>query len=69
MINPYTQHKWIQGTRLAAIMLAFAALAIALVAAPARANAQSPQEMMNRLVQSDNDAATRAFTQARSFLD
>jgi HEAT repeat protein len=50
-------------------MLAFAALAIALVAAPARANAQSPRDMMSRLVQSDNDAATRAFTQARSFLD
>lgn len=69
MIQPNTQHRWIPQARLAALMLAFAALAIALVAAPARANAQSPRDMMSRLVQSDNDAATRAFTQARSFLD
>ncbi|HYH85068.1 MAG TPA: HEAT repeat domain-containing protein [Pyrinomonadaceae bacterium] len=69
MIHPYTQHRWIQGTRLTALMLGFAALGIALVAAPARANAQSPRDMISRLVQSDNDAATRAFTQARSFLD
>ena len=69
MIHPNTQDKLIRASRLAALMLASAALAIALVAAPARANAQSPRDMVNRLVQSDNDAATRAFTQARSFLD
>lgn len=69
MIHPNTQIKLIRGSQLAALMLAAAAFAIALVAAPARANAQSPRDMMSRLVQSDNDAATRAFTQARSFLD
>lgn len=69
MIHPNIHAKLIRGSRLAAFMLAYAALAIALVAAPARANAQSPRELMNRLVQSNNDAATRAFTQARSFLD
>jgi HEAT repeat protein/outer membrane protein assembly factor BamD (BamD/ComL family) len=68
MIHPNAQHKRMQGTRLAALMIAFAALAIVLVAAPARANAQSPRDMMNRLVQSDNDAAARAFTQAQSFI-
>ena len=69
MINPNAQNRLIAATRIAALMLVFAALAVALVAAPARANAQSPRDMINRLVQSDNDAATRAFTQARSFLD
>ena len=69
MIHSNAQDRRIPRTRLAALMVAFAALAIALVAAPARANAQQPRDMLNRLVQSDNDAATRAFTQARSFLD
>jgi len=50
--------------------LAFAAFALALTLAPARAGAQS-RELLNRLVQSGggSDASSRAFTQARSYID
>lgn len=65
MIHPSIIHRRNTGSRLLAGALAFAGLLLA--AAPARA--QQYKELLNRFVQSDNDAAMRAFTQGRSFVD
>jgi HEAT repeat protein len=55
-------------SRLSKGVLLLACLALALAAAPARAQ---NRELLNRLVQSagNSDAAARAFTQARSYID
>jgi len=71
MIHPNTLHRRNTGSRLPAGALALAALLLAAVA-PASAqqySAQQYKELLNRYVQSDNDAAMRAFTQGRSFVD
>ena len=65
MIHPSIIHRRNKGARLLAVALAFAGLLLA--AAPA--SAQQYKELLNRYVQSDNDAAMRAFTQGRSFVD
>lgn len=67
MIHPNIIHGRNTGSRLLAGALAFAGLLLAADAAPARA--QQYKELLNRFVQSDNDAAMRAFTQGRSFVD
>ena len=64
MIHPNTLHRRNKGSRLLACALAFAGLLLAAGAASAQHN-----ELINRLVQSDNEAAVRAFTQGRSFVD
>lgn len=69
MIHPNTHHRRPTGSRLLAGALAAAGLLLALAAAPAAAAQQQPRELLNRLVQSDNEAAVRAFAQGRSFLD
>ncbi|MDT5272256.1 MAG: hypothetical protein QOH49_4442 [Acidobacteriota bacterium] len=66
MIHPNTLHRRNMGSRLVACALAFAGLLLAAGAAPVSAQ---HNELMNRLVQSDNEAAVRAFTQGRSFVD
>lgn len=66
MIHPNTLHRRNMGSRLLTGALAFAALLLAAGASPA--NAQH-KELLSRFVQSDNDAAMRAFTQGRSFVD
>ena len=66
MINPNTLHRRNTGPRLLAGAVALAAL---LSAAAAPASAQQYRELLNRFVQSDNDAAMRAFTEGRSFVD
>src|SRR4051812_6104982 len=65
MIHPNIIHRWNTGSRLLAGALAFAALLL-IAAAPVHAQ---QMELLNRFVQSDNDAAMRAFTQGRSFVD
>jgi HEAT repeat protein len=57
-------------TRLSALALAFAAVALVTAFAPPRAAAQN-RELMKRLVQSSNgsDAAARALDQGRSMID
>src|SRR5215204_464977 len=67
MIHPNIIHRRNTGSRLLAGALACAGLLLAADAAPA--NAQQYKELLNRFVQSDNDAAMRAFTQGRSFVD
>jgi HEAT repeat protein len=64
MIHPNTLHRRKAGARLLALALACAGLLLAAGAAPAQ-----HKELINRLVQSDNEAAVRAFTQGRSFVD
>jgi HEAT repeat protein len=68
MIHPNTLHRRNKGSRLLAGALAFAALLLAAGVAPASAGAQQHKDLLSRLVQSDNDAATRAFVQARAML-
>jgi HEAT repeat protein len=65
MIHPNIIRRRNTGSRLLAGALAFAAL---LLAAAAPASAQQ-MELLNRFVQSDNDAAMRAFKQGRSLVD
>jgi HEAT repeat protein len=67
MIHPSIIRRRNTGSRLLAGALALAGLLLAADAAPARA--QQYKELLNRFVQSDNDAAMRAFTQGRSFVD
>ena len=67
MIHPNIIHRRNTGSRLLAGALAFAGLLLAAGSAPA--NAQQYKELLNRFVQSDNDAAMSAFTQGRSFVD
>lgn len=67
MIHPSIIHRRNTGSRLLAAALAFAGLLLAAGAAPV--SAQPYKELLNRFVQSDNDAAMRAFTQGRSFVD
>ena len=67
MIHPNIIHRRNTGSRLLASALACAGLLLA--AGPTPANAQQYRELLNRFVQSDNDAAMRAFTQGRSFVD
>jgi HEAT repeat protein len=67
MIHPKTLHRQNTGSRLLACALAFAGLLLAAGATPA--SAQQYKELINRFVQSDNDAAMRAFTQGRGFVD
>jgi HEAT repeat protein len=69
MIHPSIIHRRNAGSRLLAAALAFAGLLLAAGSAPARAQAQQYKELLNRFVQSDNDAAMRAFTQGRGFVD
>jgi HEAT repeat protein len=66
MIHPNITRRRNTGSRLLAGALAFAALLLAAGAAPASAQ---QMELRNRFVQSDNEAAMRAFTQGRSFVD
>ncbi|MCA1618672.1 MAG: HEAT repeat domain-containing protein, partial [Acidobacteria bacterium] len=66
MINPNTLHRRNTGPRLLAGAMALAAL---LSAAAAPASAQQYRELLNRFVQSDNNAAMRAFTEGRGFVD
>src|SRR5919205_713975 len=66
MIHPNIIRRRNTAPRLAAVALALAALLLA--AGPAPASAQQ-KDLLNRFVQSDNDAAMRAFTQGRSFVD
>src|SRR5215207_1965666 len=65
MIHPNFIHRRNTGPRLLAGALALAGLLLA--AGPA--NAQQYKELLNRFVQSDDEAAMRAFTQGRSFVD
>ena len=66
MIHPNTLHRRnTTGSRLLAA--AFAAACVLLAAAPAPAGAQH-KDLLSRLVQSDSDAATRAFVQGRALL-
>ncbi len=67
MIHPNIIQRRNTGSRLLAGALALAGLLLAADTAPA--NAQPYKELLNRFVQSDNDAAMRAFTQGRSFVD
>ena len=67
MIHPSIIRRRNPGSRLLAGALAFAGLLLAAGSAPA--SAQQYKELLNRYVQSDNDAAMRAFTQGRSFVD
>jgi HEAT repeat protein len=67
MIHPNIIHRRNTGSRLLAGVLAFAGLLLAAGSAPA--NAQQYKELLNRFVQSDNDAAMLAFTQGRSLVD
>src|SRR5215207_2281864 len=67
MIHPSIIHRRNTGSRLLAGALAFAGLLLAAGSAPA--SAQQYKELLNRYVQSDNDAAMRAFTQGRGFVD
>jgi HEAT repeat protein len=69
MIHPNIIHRRNTGSRLLAGALAFAGLLLAAGAAPVSAQAQQYKELLNRFVQSDNDAAMRSFTQGRSFVD
>ena len=66
MIHPNIIRRRNTRTRLLAGALALAGLLLA--AGAASANAQ-PKELLNRFVQSGDDAAMRAFTQGRSFVD
>lgn len=69
MIHPNTLHRRNTGSRLLACALACAGLLL-VAAAPANAqHARQYKELLSRFVQSDNDAAMRAFTQGRSFVD
>ncbi|PYS81991.1 MAG: hypothetical protein DMF67_14630 [Acidobacteria bacterium] len=71
MIHSNTRNNAVaRGPRLLQGALVLAGLALVLAAAPPRAGAQS-RELLNRLVQSpgNSDAATRAFTQGRSYID
>src|SRR5918998_2746935 len=65
MIHPSIIRGRNGGPRLLAVALATACLLLA--AAPA--SAQQYKELLNRYVQSGDDAAMRAFTQGRSFVD
>lgn len=65
MIHPNIIHEQNKGARLLAVAIAAACL---LLASAAPASAQR-RELLNRFVQSENDAAMRAFTQGRSFVD
>jgi HEAT repeat protein len=65
MIHPSIIRRRNAGARLLAAALAFAGL----LPAAAPASAQQYKELLNRFAQSDSDAAMRAFTQARSFVD
>src|SRR5829696_8381948 len=67
MIHPNFIHRRNPGPRLLAGALALAGLLLA--AGPAPASAQQYKELLNRFVQSDDEAAMRAFTQGRSFVD
>jgi HEAT repeat protein len=66
MIHPNITRRRNTGPRLLAGALA--CLGLLLAAGPAPASAQ-PKELLSRFVQSDNDAAMRAFTQGRGFVD
>lgn len=66
MIHPNIIRRRNTGSRLLAGALAFAALLLAAGAAPASARQKG---LLGRFVQSDNDAAMRAFTQGRSLVD
>lgn len=63
MIDPKTLNRQQTAPRLLAA--AFAGLLLALSAAPAAAQ---HKELLSRFVQSDNEAATRAYAQGRTFL-
>ena len=63
MIDPKTLNRKQTGARLLAA--AFAGLLLALSAAPARAQ---HKELLSRFVQSDNEAATKAYVQGRAYL-
>ena len=65
MIHPNIIHGRNKGSRLLAVALATACLLLA--AAPA--SAQQYKELLNRYVQSGNDAAMSAFRQGQSFVD
>lgn len=70
MITPNIHTRRTRRTRLAALALSAAVLALASAFAPPRADAQVPSELLNRLVQSgQNDQATRELDQARALLD
>ncbi|MBV8857600.1 MAG: HEAT repeat domain-containing protein [Acidobacteria bacterium] len=66
MIHPNIIHRRDAGSRLLAAALALAGLLLAAGAAPASAQ---PKELLHRFVQSDNDAAVRAFRQGQSLVD
>ncbi|HEX8290449.1 MAG TPA: HEAT repeat domain-containing protein [Pyrinomonadaceae bacterium] len=66
MIHPNTLHRRNTDPRLPAAALAAACLLLAAAAAPAPAGARQHKELLSRLVQSDTDAATRAFVQGRA---
>ena len=66
MIHPEALHRRDTASRLVACALTLAALLLAVATAPASAQ---QRDLLNRFVQSDNDAAMRAFTQGRSFVD
>jgi HEAT repeat protein len=70
MMHPNIRIHTQRTPRLAALLFAAVASALAFTAAPARANAQA-REMLNRLVQTQNnsDPAMRALDQARSMID
>ncbi|HEX8352084.1 MAG TPA: HEAT repeat domain-containing protein [Pyrinomonadaceae bacterium] len=65
MINPKTFNRKRAGSRLRGGVAALAGLLLALSAAPARAQ---HKELLSRFVQSDNEAATNAYAQGRTFL-
>ena len=67
MIHPATHRRRTPGSRPLAGAIAFAGLLLALAAAPAAARAQH-KELLSRFVQSDNEAATRAYVQGRALL-
>ncbi len=67
MIHPNIIRRPNAGSRLLAAALAFAGLLLAAGAAPA--GAQQYRELINRFVQTDNEAAMRTFRQGQGFVD
>src|ERR1044071_2827136 len=67
MIHPNIIHRRSAGSRLLAFALACLGLLLAAGAAPA--HAQQYRELLSRFVQSDNEAATRAFRQGQGLVD
>src|SRR5215212_9848354 len=68
MIHPNIIHRRNAGSRLLAVALACAGLLLAVAASAAPASARQHKDLLSRLVQSDNEAATRAFVQGRALL-